>query len=293
MAKKLELGKITLGTASIREGAPLMDALIASEFGQVDTSNNYEDGEAERALGEAIRRAGGLPEGTSVFTKVDADPETGAFDGDRVLRSFEESMTRLGLERVPVLHFHDPYMLSVSEAMAPGGPVEALVRLRDEGATDAIGVAMGTETIIEEYLLTGAFDAILSHNRYTVLDRSSERIMDLATERDMLVFNAAPFGGGILAGKADGEYGYNPVTPEFMAYIDEFRRVCADHGVAVPAAALHFSLREPRIDSTVVGVYTLERLAALSELVAAVIPDAFWEELASLGEPPASTVDYR
>lgn len=100
------LAPVTIGTSGLgkRPGADeqVADALIASRrFGQVDTSNNYALGGAERLLGEAIARAGGLPEGKAVFTKVDADPGTGVFDGDRVLRSVEESLGRLGLDRVP------------------------------------------------------------------------------------------------------------------------------------------------------------------------------------------------
>lgn len=297
MGVGIELEKVTIGTTVLgkREGAnaALADAIIASPFRQVDTSNNYADGASERELGDAIRRAGGLPEGKLVFTKVDRDPVTDVFDADRVLRSVEESLTRLGLERVPLLHFHDPYVLSVSEAMAPGGPVEALVRLREEGVAGAIGVAMGTTSLIHEYLKTGAFDAFLSHNRYTILDRQSEEVMDYAVEHGITVFNAAPFGGGLLAGKEGGRYGYKPATDEFLAFLDAFRALCEEYRVAAPAAALQFSMREPRIDSTVVGMYSLERLNALSDLVDAEIPDAFWDGLAALGSPPASDIDYR
>ena len=100
--------------------------MLASPFRQLDTSNNYANGESERLLGEAIARAGGLPEHKVIFSKVDPDPVTGIFDADRVSRSFDETRERLGLDTLPLLHFHDPYALTVSEAMAPGGPVEAL-----------------------------------------------------------------------------------------------------------------------------------------------------------------------
>src|SRR4051812_27564164 len=95
-AVALELRPITLGASSLgdpsrnEDAGALADALLASQFGQVDTSNNYAKGNSETELGKAIRRAGGLPEGTVVFSKVDSESGTGAFDGDRVKRSFEE-----------------------------------------------------------------------------------------------------------------------------------------------------------------------------------------------------------
>ena len=198
------LEKVTVGTSPLgkrpERGELLADAMLTSPYRQLDTSNNYANGESEKLLGGAIRRLGGLPADKVVFTKVDAAPVSGRFGADRVRRSFEESMTRLGLETVPLLHFHDPYMLDVAEAMAPGGPVEALIALRDEGLVGAIGIAAGKRALMEEYVRTDAFDAVLNHNRWTLVDRSADTLWNLATERRMTVFNAAPFGGGILAG---------------------------------------------------------------------------------------------
>ena len=292
-----DLEPVTLGTSALgkRDGADaaLADAMLASPFGQFDTSNAYAAGESERTLGDAIARAGGLPQGSVVITKVDQDPDTGVFDGDRVQRSYEESLERLQLDRVPLLHLHDPYTITVKEAFAPGGAVGALVRLRDEGAVDAIGIAAGTRALMEEYVASSAFDAVLTHNRYTLVDRSAERILELATERGMAVFNAAPFGGGILAGsKTRGDtYGYRSASDELMAYIERLRGLAAEHGVDLAAAALQFSMREPRIHSTVVGISSQERLDALPGLITAMIPDAFWSAVDDLGAPPPSPND--
>ena len=94
--------------------------------------------------------------GPPVMTKVDADPVTGRFDGDRVRRSVEESLGRLGVDRLPLLHLHDPHAVTLAEALAPDGAVPALVRLRDEGVVDAIGVASGPPELAHAYVRTGA-----------------------------------------------------------------------------------------------------------------------------------------
>jgi D-threo-aldose 1-dehydrogenase len=295
LAARLE--PITLGASPLGKrpeiGAELGDALLTSRFHQVDTSNNYADGDSERLLGAAIARLGGLPADRHIFTKVDADPETGVFDADRVRRSFDESRERLGLDSVPLLHFHDPYGLTVAEAMAPGGPVEALARLRDEGAAGAIGIAAGTRALMEEYVRTDAFDAVLIHNRYTLVDRTADTVFDEATERGMAVFNAAPFGGGILAGSMTrgAKYAYTEPSPEFLAFLQRLKKVADDAGVDLAAAALQFAMADERVHSVVVGVSSIERLEALDALVDAVIPDGFWSAVEGLGTPPPSPAD--
>ena len=295
----IALHPVTLGASSLgkrgtaADVSALADALVTSACAQVDTSNNYADGRSESALGAATARMGARAAGTAVFTKTDRDPETGAHDGDRVKRSFEESLNRLGVERLPVLHLHDPGALTLAEAMAPGGAVEALVSLREQGLVDAIGIATGTRSVVEQFVRTDAFDTVLTHNRFTLADRSAATILDLAAERGMAVFNGAPFGGGILA-DASGErtsYGYRPASYALLGFIGRLRQLCTQWGVALPAAALHYSLREPRIHSTVVGISTLERLDALEALLAARIPEGFFAAVDRLGVPPLSAND--
>jgi D-threo-aldose 1-dehydrogenase len=288
------LEPVTVGTSPLgkrpERGELLADAMLASPYRQLDTSNNYAQGFSETLLGDAIRRRGGLPADKVIFSKVDADPNTGRFDADRVRRSFEESLTRLGLDSLPLLHFHDPYMLEVSEAMAPGGPVSALIALREEGAVGAIGIAAGKRALMEQYVQTDAFDAVLNHNRWTLVDRSADHLWDLATERGMTVFNAAPFGGGILAGSTTRgpKYAYTEASGELLDFIARLEALADEHEIELAAAAIQFSLSDPRIHSTAVGMSSIARLESLPGLIAADIPAAFWDGFRALGTPPAS-----
>lgn len=284
---------VTLGASSLgsRAGAAeLADALLASALGNVDTSNNYAGGRSESALGEAIRRAGGLPTGKLVYSKADSDGDTGVFDGDRVRRSLAESLERLGLDSLPLYQLHDPYTIGFDEAMAPGGAVPALLALREEGAIGAIGIASGTMAQVHEYVETGVFDVVLSHNRFTLVDRSAEPTFVRARELGMTVFNAAPFGGGTLANGSD-TYGYHAMPPAFAAHLSRVRELAGEWSVDLAAAALQFSLRHPLVDTTVVGVSSRERLAALPALIEAAVPDGFFEAVERLGPPPASGND--
>jgi D-threo-aldose 1-dehydrogenase len=252
-------------------------AMFDSSITFLDTSNGYgEDGTAERRIGEAIRRSDGLPPHVVLATKVDPDPSTGDFSGARVRASLEESFERLGVDHVPLLHLHDPERIPFEEGVAPGGAVEALVALREEGLVDRIGVAGGPVALLQQYLDTGAFDVVLSHNRYTLLDRSAEAMFRAAAERGLGVINAAPYGGGMLA-KGPGvqqQYAYGMGNDAVR-----MAAACERHGVPLPAAALQFSMRAPFIDSTVVGVSSPERMDQTLALAATTVPDELWDEL--------------
>jgi D-threo-aldose 1-dehydrogenase len=294
-ATAVSVGTSFLGNPPGPEGAPaaaadaLARALLAGPFAVIDTSNNYAEGRSETVLGTVVRRDG-LPADKSIVTKVDADPESGALDRDRVWRSFEESVDRLGLEYLPVLHLHDPYTIEVADAFAPGGAVQGLTELRDQGLVGAVGIAAGPVSLMREYAVSGAFDVLLTHNRYTLVDRRAEELIDLAADRGIGVFNAAPFGGGILAGSGD-TYAYRTAGPDLLVWVERARDLCRRWELPLHAVALRHSLRHPGIASTIVGVGRPERLDQLRELQATPIPDAFWPELAALGTPPSTLED--
>jgi D-threo-aldose 1-dehydrogenase len=177
-----------------------ISAVLRSQVNFLDTSNNYGAGAAERYIGSALAAGGRLPPGFVLATKLDADPDTGDFSAERVKRSTEESLGRLGMDRVQLMYLHDPEdHLTFAEAMAPAGPVAAMLRLRDEGVLAHLGVAAGQVAMLRDFTATGAFEVVLCHNRFTLVDRSCEPLIDDAYERGIAFVNAAPYGGGILA----------------------------------------------------------------------------------------------
>lgn len=249
----------------------------------LDTSNGYSGGESERRIGAALAQAGGVPDGFVLATKVDPDA-SGDYSGARVRRSIEESLERLGLSRVPLLYLHDPEQISFDAGMAPDGPVAELLRIRDEGLAGHLGVAGGPVDLMERYVRTGAFEVLITHNRFTLVDRSADALLDAAAVAGVAVVNAAAHGGGILAkgSAATTRYAYREAHPEVLAAVRAMEAACARHGVPLAAAALQFSLRDERISSTIVGFSRPERVEECVAQAALEIPEALWPELDAL-----------
>jgi D-threo-aldose 1-dehydrogenase len=252
----------------------------------LDTSNGYGNGTSERRVGAALRQAGGLPDGYVLATKVDPD-ETGDFSGPRVRASFRESAERLGVKRLQLLYLHDPERIPFEDGVAPGGPVEVMRQLVAEGLVDHLGVAGGPVDLLRRYLDTGTFEVVITHNRWTLLDRSADPLLQYCASAGIAVVNGAPFGGGILAKgpQADPRYAYRPAAPAVLDGATQIEAACRRHGVPIAAAALQFSLREPRIASTIVGMSRPERVDQTLELATLPTPEALWEELAGLAAP--------
>lgn len=260
-------------------------AVLDGPINFIDTSNSYGDGNAEERIGAVLRARGGLPDGVVLATKADADKVTGDFSGERVRRSVRESLQRLGLDRVQLMYLHDPeYHLTFEEAMAEGGPVSALIALRDEGIVEHLGIASGPVPLMRRFVATGVFDVALNHNRYTLLDRSADPLLDECAAAGVGYVNAAPYGGGMLAKGPDAQprYAYRETAESVREAVRGMQRVCAEAGVPLRAAALQFSTREARIASTVVGVSEPARIAETVRLAQLPIPDEVWGQLDAL-----------
>jgi D-threo-aldose 1-dehydrogenase len=265
---------------SEEEALAAVRAILDGPVTFLDTASGY--GESERRIGVVLRERGGLPPGFVLATKIDADRETRDFSGAQARRCIEQSLRLLGLERLQLVYLHDPeYSISIEQAMAPDGPVAALQRGRDEGLLDHIGIAAGPIEMMMQYVETGAFEVVLSHNRYTLLNVAAEPLWNLAVRRGMGLINAAPYGGGILSkgAAASPTYAYKPASPELLARARRLEEICAAYGVPLGAAALQFSLRDPRIASTVVGLSRADRLAQTVALAQYPVPEDLWSRL--------------
>lgn len=274
-------------------------AIFAGPANFLDTSRNYGFGSSEQRIGEAIRERGGLPEGFVLSTKLDRDMETGRFDASRARRSLEESLEALGLERVHLLHLHDPeHAASLSEVKGRDGALGELFRIKEEGLAEAVGLAAGAVDVMLPILREWDFDALITHNRFTLTNRNADAMIDFARGKGVAVLNAAPYSGGVFA-KGSLSYPRYVYQEGSAGTLDPVRRVeevCARHGVPPGAAALQFSLRDERITATICGVSKPERVRQTFEWAEWPIPDQVWEELMDLpfsSADPEASRDYK
>ena len=259
-------------------------AFLSSPIDFIDTAALYGDGESERRVGLVLKELGGLPEGAILETKAGRDPKDNNYRPDTVRRRFERSLELLGVDKVHICYLHDAEWMSFEDGMAKGGPVEILQGYRDQGVIGYLGVAAGPVDLSQRYVETGAFDALITHNRYTLLNRTADQVQRVAKARGMAVVNAAPFGSGMLAKGPDAypRYAYQQASDELIDVTRKIADACERHGVPMAAAALQFSMRDPNVDVTIVGMSRPERIQQTIDLVTTDIPDALWGELAEL-----------
>jgi D-threo-aldose 1-dehydrogenase len=262
-------------------------------FNFMDTSNEYSQGESERRIGQAIRENGGLPEGFVLATKVDPCKDTADFSGKRVRKSVEESLGRLGVDQLQLVYLHDPERISFEEGTATGGPLEALLEMRNEGVIQYLGVAGAPIDLELKYVATDAFDVVLSHNRYSLVDQTAEPLLADATARGIGFVNAAPYGGGMLA-KGPGavrDYCYGPASEAVVERVTAMQHLCGEYGVPFAAAALQFSTSDPRVSSTVVGMSDPTRIDQTARLFEWHIPKELWSQLLTLAAAGTGDLD--
>ena len=259
-------------------------AAFAGPIPYIDTAALYGDGESERRVGLVLRELGGLPTGAILQTKAGRDPKTNDFSGETVARRFERSLRLLGVDRVAIVYLHDPEWTTFAAAMAPAGPVDVVKRYQEQGAIGHLGVAGGPIDLEIRYVETGVFDAVITHNRYTLINRAAGRLLDVAAGRGLAILNAAPYGSGVLAKglAAYPRYAYQDISPVLADRIHDVENLCRRYAVPLAAAALQFSLRDPRITSTIVGMSRPERIAQTLQLASHAIPEALWTELDAL-----------
>lgn len=258
-------------------------ATFDSPINFLDTANVY--GDSERRIGKVIQERGGLPEGFVLATKADRNPKTNDFSGEQIKRSVEESLQRLGLDRLQYVYIHDPEHSTFENVMGPGGPLEVLKSYKEQGVIEHIGMSGGPIDMLIRYVETGEFSAVETHNRYTLLNRSAEPLLDVASRLGVAVVNAAPYGSGMLVKGPDAyaRYAYQDAPPEMVERTRKLANICQQFGVPLAAAALQFSMRDPRITSTVIGISKPERIAQTLEFATHPIPDEIWPALDEVG----------
>ncbi|SEG92189.1 D-threo-aldose 1-dehydrogenase [Actinacidiphila yanglinensis] len=279
-----------------------VDAAWDSGVRYFDTAPHYGLGLSERRLGDAL--AGRPRHEYAVSTKVGrlltpnraptgsdlaagfAVPDTLTrrpdYSRDGVLRSLEDSLRQLRLDRVDIVYVHDPDD-HLDEALDQALP--ALADLRDQGVVGAIGAGMNTVAPLSRIAAEADVDVLMVAGRWTLVDRSAAALLDLCVRRGISVVAAAPFNSGLLSRPwptDDASYDYGPAPGAVLDRARALAEVCRRHGTVLPHAAIRFPLRHPAVASVVVGTRTAAEATSATGWAMSELPPGTWPELDAL-----------
>ncbi|WP_128928341.1 aldo/keto reductase [Bradyrhizobium guangxiense] len=301
----LDVTSIGLGSAPLGGlFAPVSDADAEATIARAwslgvrffDTAPLYGFGLAERRLGAFLRQQ--KRESYVISTKVGRllrVPEGAAsedehykgtprerpvfdFSYDGVMRSVEESLARLGLDRVDVLLVHDP---DDHYDEAVGGAFRALQRLREDGTVKAIGAGMNQSEMPIRFAQAVPVDCFLLAGRYTLLDQGAlDALFPLCQARNIGILLGGIYNSGILADPhAGAKFNYQDADASLVARALELDALCRKHGTALKAAALQFCMTHPAVTVAVMGARNAAEIADNIAMSEATVPAAFWQEL--------------
>jgi D-threo-aldose 1-dehydrogenase len=260
-----------------------------------DTAPLYGNGLAEQRLGKVLRerirgdftlatkvgrllRADAMPEPGQVFRGAPSMNPVFDFSYDGVMRSFEESLIRLGMERIDVLHIHDPDN-HFNQALE--GAYRALDSLRDDGLISAVGAGMNQVEMLTRFAREADFDCFLLAGRYTLLDQTGgDELLPLCLERGIAIIAGGVYNSGILADPTPGtHYNYQPASAELLDRAQRIEIVCSRHSVPLKAAAIQFPLGHPAVNSVLIGCRSAAEVEENVRMFETPIPSQLWEEL--------------
>ncbi|PXY27354.1 aldo/keto reductase [Prauserella muralis] len=309
------LGRLSLGTASLgnlyrpisdEQAHAVLEAAWELGVRYFDTAPHYGLGLAERRLGAFLA---GKPRGeyvvsTKVGRRLVPDPAGAGrgddangfavpadhrrvwdFSAEGVRRGLAESLERLGLDSVDVLYLHDPDEHDTGPALASGLP--AVAALREEGVVTAVGVGSKSVPALLAAARSGVPDLLMVAGRLTLLEQPAlDELVPECRVRGIGIAAAGVFNSGLLASpepREDGRYEYGTVPADVLAKARVLAGVCAGFGVELPAAALHYPLREPMVRTVVVGAASAGEIRQNHRRLNTPIPDELWAALRDKG----------
>jgi D-threo-aldose 1-dehydrogenase len=291
------------------EASVILTTARANGFRYFDTAPHYGQGLSERRVGDALRgsseyvlstKVGRLlrPAGYAAERHgfVSPMPFDIAYDYsyDGVMRSFEDSLQRLGLDRIDILYMHDigPVTHGVDDdrlfPIAMDGGYRAMDELRRSGRVSAIGLGVNEFEVCERAMEHGDWDCFLLAGRYTLLEQMSlDTFLPKCIDSDVSIVIGGAYNSGILAtgvsGKGPWNYDYGPAPEDVVKKVAAIEGLCGEFNIPMAAPALQFPLAHPAVASVIPGIGKASRVDQTLKLFATEIPGEFWTALKDRG----------
>lgn len=319
-ATALRLPELGFGTAPLgnlyhpmaeAQAQAMLELAWNSGFRYFDTAPHYGQGLSERRLGDSLRqhrgrdyilssKAGRLLKPATYSQERHGFSSTMPFDihydysYDGIMRSFEDSLQRLGLARMDILFMHDIGSATHGSAndelfpIAMSGGYRAMNELREQGLVQAIGLGVNEYAVCEAAMEHGDWDCFLLAGRYTLLEQAAlDSFLPRCRQRKCSVVIGGAYNSGILATgtKAGGtaHYNYAPAPPRVIHQVKQLEMLCDRYRFPLAAAALQFPLAHPAVASVIPGMGSTRQVTQTLSLMNTHIPDAFWRDLRSQG----------
>jgi D-threo-aldose 1-dehydrogenase len=308
----VELSAMGLGCAQLgglyqamsdAEARSIVDTAWEAGIRYFDTAPYYGYTLSERRLGDALRererdsfvvstKAGRL-------MKLDAGVQPGEngwaqplpfrphfdYTYDGIMRSHQDSLRRLRLDRIDILYVHDIGQATHGslhnhywKQLTHGGGFRALTQLRDAGSVGAIGLGVNEWQVVADAIDACDIDCALLAGRYTLLEQAARRpLLDKCAERGIGIVIGGPFNSGIMAGSR--KFNYEDAPAPIIARVEAIDAVCREHSVPIQAAALQFPMAHPAVVSCVAGAHSPEQLLQNAAWFAQQLPDGLWQDL--------------
>lgn len=292
------------------EATAILETAWESGIRYFDTAPHYGLGLSERRLGEFLRTKprdefvlstkagrllrpnpdddGGLDLAADFHVRTSLRREWD-LSAEGVRTSLEESLERLGLDRVDILYLHDPERHDLEQAVAEALP--GLEQLRADGVVRAVGVGSMVADAVETAVRAADLDVVMIAGRHTLIEPdAAQGALGACRERGVDVVAASVFNSGLLASatpERSARYEYGDVPDGVWDRLQRILAVCRAWDVPLPAAAVQFPLRERAVASVVVGASRPDHLRQNAAYMSSPIPEGFWDELTAAGLIPA------
>jgi len=314
----LGLGTSPLGGCGVRVPFTDFDAVVmkAYELGvrYFDTAPLYGLGKSEHSLGHVLR-VNGIIEDVVISTKagrilkpasrskraeslyginwIDPLPYVDEYDYtyDGIMRSFEDSQQRMGVDGVDILYLHDvsgvwhrdSYDLYLSQLRQSG--YRACDELRSSGAVKAIGLGVNETASVLQVAAEFNLDCSLVAGRYTLLNHQPlEDFFPEAQRRGIAIIAGGVYNSGVLAEGSKGAaavrtYDYQTASPEILKRVEALEAVCGEFGISLATAATQFVYSHPAVTAVVQGALSTAHVEANVKAISEKIPPGFWSAL--------------
>ncbi|SJM49919.1 aldo/keto reductase [Agrococcus casei] len=310
----LAFGAATVGNlyreVSDERAWAVLDAAWQAGIRHFDTAPHYGIGLSERRLGAFLQtkprdefvistKVGRILE---PVTPVEGDdmqhdfavPKTHVrrydYSADGIRRSLDDSLERLGLDRVDVLYLHDPELAAEGTDAALAAGLPAVASLRDQGVVRGVGIGSKDLDALSQAAVSGFADTLMISAQYTLLEQAAgERLLPLMLEQGVRGVAVSIFNSGLLAKPrpaSDARYDYGSASAELVARAHSIADVCEAHGVDLPTAAIAYPLRHEAMVACAVSASSSEQVEQTAARAAVDVPDALWSDLTAAGLIP-------